>query len=225
MSKKARERKKIAKKAAKKSNKIVKKKSTSRVTVDKWKLKQWYDIVAPTLFEEKIVGETPSADPKNLVNRRLPLQLSKLTGKYDEMGLYGKVFLRTTEVKGNRIMTKLMGHELSNGYLNTLVRRRRSAVDDVIDVTCKDGLQIRVKMLVVTFNKVSATKKTAIRLITRDLIKERAGKEDLGEFFNNLIGNKVTGSIKSKVKKIAPIKNVVIRKTEVKGTTVRVKRN
>ena len=32
-------------------------------TVDKWKKKRWFTLVAPEIFAEKVLGETPSNDP------------------------------------------------------------------------------------------------------------------------------------------------------------------
>ncbi len=43
-----------------------------------WKGKEWFTIVAPKLFSDKIVGETPSFDPNSLVGRTVETSLFEL---------------------------------------------------------------------------------------------------------------------------------------------------
>ncbi len=38
--------------------------NAGRKVKDKWKAKEWYSIHAPKMFNEVVIGETPSADPE-----------------------------------------------------------------------------------------------------------------------------------------------------------------
>ena len=44
----------------------------------KLKGKEWYTLVAPKLFKEKVIGETPTGDSKSLIGRKIDVLILKL---------------------------------------------------------------------------------------------------------------------------------------------------
>ena len=45
----------------------------------KIKGKDWYTIIAPKIFQEKVLGETPGDDVKKVINRSVEVPLVLLT--------------------------------------------------------------------------------------------------------------------------------------------------
>lgn len=184
--------------------------------VDKWKRKSWYSVLAPEMFEGKEIGQIIASDEKTLQNRVLRIGLAELTGTLGQASAYTTLNFRVSEVKGKTAYTKLIGHELSRAYIKTLVRRRRSKVSDVVDVTTKDGVNLRVKAVVLTASKASGNVKTALRHAVAEETIRLAKEMDFPVLAQEIIFGKFGVRIFNRIKKIAPIRRVEIRKTEVK---------
>lgn len=54
--------------------------------------KQWYDIVAPKMFGEPVIGETLAVEPKHLIGRVLQVSLLEVIKDYSKF--YIKLNLR-----------------------------------------------------------------------------------------------------------------------------------
>ena len=182
---------------------------------DRFKLKKWYDVEAPDIFDNKIVGEIPALEDDALINRVVTVSLADLTGKFDETGLYTNVWLQVNDVKGNRAKTRVKGYEMLRAYIKTIVRRRRSTVDDVIDVVTKDGQKVRIKNIVITAHRVSRSVERAIRLSIRELAKKTAAEKDFNELIRHLVFGQFANEMKNTAKKIVPIERAVVRRVDV----------
>lgn len=186
--------------------------------VDKWKTKQWYQVIAPDLFDRKTIGELVASEPEKLLNRKVPVTLDFLTGSYAMPNPYTSVKLKVTDVKGTNCYTTFVGHELAFSYVSTLVRRRRSIIHHVIKGTTRDNAAIKVKMMVVAHNKVSRQTRTDIRNKVAELINQKVSSMTLDEFLKTLFFGKMNVEIYGILKKIAPIARVEVRKTELVST-------
>ena len=78
-------------------------KASSRVAArkvkDKWRAKNWYRVLAPTMFESVQIGETPSDDPEKLKGRMLDVTLQQLTGDFSKMHI--KLIFKIDDIKGS----------------------------------------------------------------------------------------------------------------------------
>ncbi len=180
---------------------------------DKWKLKSWYSVMAPKLFGDKKVGSVVGDEDQKVMHRIIIANLGEMTGEMPHT--YTRIFLRINEIKGKTAYTKLIGHELIRSYLRTIARRRMSLVDDVIRVRTKDGVDMYVKLAVVTSTKVSRPIRTAIRKKVREIVTGKAKKDNFDFFMQEILFRKLSSQIYNQVKEIAPIKRVEITKTEV----------
>jgi len=182
--------------------------------VDTWKTKQWYEVVAPQIFDSKVVGEVIASDPKNLINRVVKVGLDELTGDFSQT--YTNVKLRIVDVKGKNATTRFIGSEQLPSYVKTFVRRGKTLVDDVVDVKTADGQQVRIKPIVFTGGKIARDAEAAIRTTIRKELVEKAAKTNLDDLLREILFKKYAHSLVSSVKKIAPIKRIEIRKIELK---------
>ena len=182
-------------------------------TVDKWKLKSWYTIYAPEMFEGKETGKILSLEDKQLMNRILKISLADLTGDLSQS--YTNLHFRVVSVTGKTAQTAMLGHELSRGYLKTLVRRGRSVLPVVKDVVTRDGVSLRVKAVAFTARRVSSPVAKAIRAEVVGEITDRSKEMSFSQMEQEMIFGKFSSRLFNRIKKISPIKRVEIRKTEV----------
>ena len=118
--------------------------------VDKWKMKSWYTLVAPEIFDSKEMGQVVSSDEANLINRKVKIGLGDMLDSFSQSTAYTSMYFRIKEVRGKSAITAFIGHELVPGYVRTLARRRRSVMNQVDDVVTRDGVGVRIKMICVS---------------------------------------------------------------------------
>ena len=99
----------------------------------KVKTKQWYKVVGPEMFGKSPVGETLASDPSNLMGRVIETTLGELTNNFSKQNT--KLKFRVDQVAGDSAYTSFVGHELTSDYVRSLVKRRTSRIDSIIDVT------------------------------------------------------------------------------------------
>jgi len=196
---------------------MAEKKKKSRV-VDKWKMKKWYNIIAPEIFESKQLGQLASADEANIKNRKVRIGLGDMLGSFSHSTAYTVLHFRVKDVKGNSAHMKFIGHELVPGFIRTLARRRRSIMNQVDDVRTKDGVDVRIKTICVSGLRVSEAIRTDVRRAISKSVKELAAATDFPTLVQEMVFNKLSAKIYNSIKKIGPIKRVEIRKSEVKET-------
>ncbi|MCC7552785.1 hypothetical protein KO317_03950 [Candidatus Micrarchaeota archaeon] len=200
------------------------KKRTTKKTVDKWKSKIWYKVVAPEEYENKEIGEVPASDPKILLNKIIKVPLFLIGGKPGAASINTKLNFRIVDIKGTTAFTKLIGHEVDQSFIKTLARRRRSVIDHVVDVETKDGNKIRIKGVIITANRITQKPKTALRNIFNEHIHTVVKDLTINELMHAVLFGKFAEQIQQNLKKVVPVRKVQINKTEIKNTIIRIER-
>jgi len=190
------------------------KKAKARVK-DKWAQKKWYTLIAPEYFGLAEIGETPADDPNKVINRTVEVTLAELTNDYSNQNPYKKLIFKVYKVVGEKAYTKFHRFEMMREYIQSLVRRRTSKIDDVIDVTTADGYTLRVKPVAFTIKRCKTSQKTAIRKIMREIISTNASQKNFVQFLQECILGKIPAEIQKNAKKIYPLRRVEIRKIEL----------
>jgi small subunit ribosomal protein S3Ae len=176
------------------------------------KVKQWYTIVAPKIFNQIEVGETQGVEDQ-LKGRITYVIVSDLTG--DSRKTHIKLKLQINGVDGDKATTQIKELELLRGYLRSIVRRRSVKIEETIDVVTRDNAKVRVKPLVITALLCRKAQETAIRAIIRQVVDDCAKQRTFDAFMLDMISEKLPKDIRQAITKIYPIKNVEIRKAEV----------
>lgn len=192
-----------------------KKRKGRRKVVDKWKLKKWYDVLAPKELEYKKVAEVISSEPEKLINRIVNVPLSDITGKMDRHNLYTTVRFRIKEVDGSKAITEVVGHYMSFAFIKSLARRRRSVIHEVVDVETKDGKKVRLKVLLVTKAKVSSVVKKNLRRALKEQIIESAKKRNYYELVNAIFSRKFKEELYNATNPINPVESIEVKKSEL----------
>jgi small subunit ribosomal protein S3Ae len=188
-------------------------KPAARKIKDKWKAKEWYKMYAPKMFNQVLLGETPSADPASLMGRMTEATVHDLTGDFSKMHV--KMKFKVSEVRGFEAHTVFIGQDLTSDYVRRLTRRKRTKTDHVIDVRTKDGYLLRIKPMSITDQRIQSSQETAVRT----LMTEEVNRMGLDMTLSDMIRIVITGELAKRLsqvsKVIVPIKRVEIRKTEV----------
>lgn len=183
--------------------------------VDKWKMKSWYTLVAPEIFESRELGQVVSSDEPNLKNRVIRIGLGDMLGSFSQGTAYTVLYFRVSGVTGKTAHTKFIGHELVPGYIRTLARRRRSLMSQVDDVVTRDGVNVRIKSLCISGVKVSEGVRTDVRREISAAVRALAKQTDFNLLAQEMVFGKLSSKVFAAVKRIGPLKRVEIRKSEV----------
>ena len=185
----------------------------SRRVVDKFTLKTWYKVMAPEMFGGEQIAETPSSEPEYVVGRTLKSTIMDLTGDYKKMHV--KVTFKVQKVKGDNAMTAFNGHEYTRDYLRSMIRRRRTRIDGIFNVTTKDGARLRCSIIALTPFRCKASHERGIREVMYDVVTKRTERMPFDKLVMDLVTGKMATEIYKRAKKVHPIQNVDVWKSRV----------
>lgn len=187
--------------------------AAARKVKDRWKAKNWYNVLAPASFDNATIAETLADEPSKLSERVTEVSLQDLTNDFRKSHI--KLFFKINKVEDNNAKTMYIGHTLTSDYLRRMVRRRRSKIDAVYDAKTRDGARIRIKPFATTDRRIQNSQKKIIRLTMRKTILLKARSMTLSEFIKYIIEGKLGSDIYKSCKTFYPVRRIEIYKTEV----------
>ncbi|PWN22810.1 hypothetical protein BCV69DRAFT_280418 [Microstroma glucosiphilum] len=215
-----------------KNKKLSKGRGQKKRAVDPFTRKDWYDVKAPTFFENRNIGKT-------LVNRSQGLKNANdaLKGRIIEQSLadlnkddeqaFRKFRLRIEEVSGRTCLTNFYGMDFTSDKLRSLVRKWQSLIEAHQDIKTTDGYLLRVFVIGFTrrrANQVSKTtyaqssQKRQIRQKMFDIVQRECSSCDLKELVAKLIPEVIGREVEKACQSIYPLKDVYVRKVKVLKT-------
>lgn len=205
------------------------KKGNKKKVVDPFTRKDWYDIRAPGIFQERTVGKT-------LVNRTAGTKIASegLKGRVfevcladlnkDEEQSFRKIRLCCEDVQGDQVITGFHGMDFTRDKVCSLIKKWQTLIEGFVDVKTTDDYTIRMFCIGFTEKRNNQIKKTcyaqtaqirAIRKKMTTIMSEQASKCDLKDLYLKLM-NKVIGSeIEKSCQGIFPLRNVFVRKVKI----------
>ena len=165
------------------------------------------------MFGRTPFGETIANDPERIVGRIVETTLGDLTNNFSKQNT--KLKFRVDRVAGDSAYTKFLGHEMTTDYVRSLVKRRTSRIDAIVDVTTTDGYQVRIKPSCFTVKRARANQVKCIRELSKRVIVERSKSLDLNQLIQDAVGGKISLDIYKEAKMIYPLRRVEVRKTEI----------
>ena len=200
--------KKTEEKKEGKTKTIVKKR-----TVDKWKKKTWFTIIAPKEFDRKELGSTIAEKEENVMNRTIWANVRDLTNQPKKQHI--SILFKVNEVKGSKAYAIAVGHEIREGYLRKFIRRRSSKIEMVQTVTLKNGDNLRVKTVVVTGNKSDRNRETDLRKVVKEVMEQSVSNQDSQQVISELVFGSIPQKIFDEAKRILQIKRIEITKSSI----------
>lgn len=180
---------------------------------DKWRGKGWYLVIAPSFFGNVELGSIPAQQPDQLIGRVVEATLYDITSDFSHH--YLKMFFQINELDGKTAKTLFKGHEYSRDYLRSLVRRRTTKVDSLINLTTKDGFKLRIAVSALTLSRIKTSQEKIIRKTMEKIIHEKANALSLDQFVQEMVLGKIASDIYNQAKEVAPLRHVGIRKSKL----------
>jgi small subunit ribosomal protein S3Ae len=185
----------------------------SRATRDKWRRKEWFDIILPSYFGETKVGETPSDDSEKVQGRVFETTLAAITGDFSQE--YMKMYFQVNEIEGHVARTVFKGHEYLRDYLRSLVRRRSTKVDGFFRVYTKDGYRVKVVVTALTQRRIQTTKEVAIRKVMTAIVMDKAENLTFDQLAHEMVLGKLASDVYNEAKNVCALRHVGVRKSEL----------
>ncbi len=190
-------------------------KSKKGKTVDKWRKKKFFSVLAPKMFQERELGQAMAYEPSLLQDRRLNTNLMVLTGNIKKQDI--NVTFRVVKVQGDTAFTRLDKYEISPAALKRRVRRQRDRLDDSFQCVTKDNKIIRIKPLILTRVKTSKSVKTAFRKAMLQHMINSIRNYEYDALVMDIINDRLQKEMSHKLSKIVPIRFVNIRVLQYLG--------
>lgn len=175
--------------------------------------KIWVPVKAPTSFNQVDLPKILARSPEEVLNRRITVSLSDLTGDIRQVHVFLK--FRIIDVSGGVAKTRFDQLELAREYVRGMVRRGTTKIEIITDVDTKDGAHLRVFTIVISKGKVHRSKRTAVRKIGDKILQEKAANSTFEEFTKEIVLGKAAAEIFSAARKIISINALEIRKVKV----------
>ncbi|CAD6585146.1 MAG: ribosomal 40S subunit protein S1B [Cyphobasidiales sp. Tagirdzhanova-0007] len=205
------------------------KKGLKKAKVDPFSRKDWFDIKAPSVFDNRNAGKTlvnRSQGMKNandaLKGRVMEFSLADLN-KDDEQA-FRKIKLRVDEVQGKNCLTSFYGMDFTSDKLRSLVRKWQTLIEAHVDVRTTDGYLLRLFAIGFTKKRPNQVKKTTyakssqvkeIRKKMFEIMTRESTSCDLKELVQKLIPEVMGKEIEKAAQGIYPLQNVYIRKVKI----------
>jgi small subunit ribosomal protein S3Ae len=213
----------------KNKKKITKKGKRSKKDQDPFTKKDWYDVKAPNVFTNRLIGKTlvtRSSGKRNahdfLKGRVFEANLADLNK--DEDKAFRKMKFRVDDIVGKNCLTNFHGMDMTTDRLRFLIRKWQSTITAQVNVKTTDGYMLRMFCIGFTKRRPNQIKKTCyaqtsqIRRIRRkmiDIMTKEASTVDLKDLVNKFIPEAIGQRIEKECQWIFPLQNVLIRKVKL----------
>lgn len=205
------------------------KKGSRKKAVDPFLKKEWYKLIAPSIFEQKDCGRTLITKTQGtkiasdgLKGRIIELNLADLN-KNEERS-FRKIRLAIEDVQGYNCLLNFHGMDMTRDKLCSLIRKKQSIIEANVDCRTTDGYIVRLFCIAFTKPRSKQNKATcyaksaqirAIRAKMTATMTELGTKGDLKSLVKELITANIGADLEKAATSIFPIKDCYIRKVKV----------
>lgn len=182
-------------------------------TIDIWKKKRWHKIIAPKLFNEMIIGETPALEPNTLVGRTLRINMLTLTGDIKKQSI--DITFEIEKVMGDTAYTRIRKFEMNPAAVRRFIRRGKNRVDDSFVCLTADNKKVRIKPFLVTFAKTSKSVLCVLRVKSRQFLARVIRGMTYEMLCREIAIYSLQKMMRDTIKKIYPLRVCEIRVMEI----------
>jgi small subunit ribosomal protein S3Ae len=192
---------------------MIKEKPKEETRERKWKGKDWYSILAPKMFNENFILETPATDPKNLMGRSVSVMAPHLFG--EKIKQHMKFIFKIDDVKDKTATTRFHRLESLPEFVARNVRQTIGKIESFDDVKTKDNWSLQVSSTVILNKNTESNIKTKARKYLSDYVKKAASNATLEDFLKEIIASSYQKEIRKDASKFYPIRFIEFHKVEV----------
>lgn len=175
--------------------------------------KDWYDILAPEMFNNVKLAETPAIDPKMVIGRTIESNVAELTGQANNY--YMNIKFKIINIEGNIANTNFWEFSCAKEHLFRIIRKRSQKVRTISNVITKDGVKLQMVSLAILNRNTDIEIQRKVRALIVEELEKRTKETDL----NNLIRSISSGILQKEIRKLGnkiyPIRFSEIERIEV----------
>jgi len=181
-------------------------------TVDKWKTKKRFEVVAPEMFNNTPIGPIFAKEASDLKGRTVNTTLSKLVNSNQH---HIKVKLQVVGTQGFTVLTIVRGVELARAYISSHTRLGSDTVENIFTLKTVDGKKVRLKTIMFTKGKSHSDQRKTLRKLVEEILHASAEKLDYDRLVQEVVFGKLGSLIFNRGKRIVPLGRVEVRKLEL----------
>ncbi|MBW2977331.1 hypothetical protein KY331_00650 [Candidatus Woesearchaeota archaeon] len=188
--------------------------------------KQWFQIVAPKLFNNQPIGEVFLYDAADAVGRYVNVNLMNLTRDVRRQNI--KIKFVINRVSDNIAHTDIAGYEMIPASIKRMVRRGKSKIEISLVVETADRKKVRIKPILITRFLVKSSVSIGLRKKAEEIIDKNFRKTPYAALVQEIVAHKFQSNLKRSLSKIYPlrvceIKNMSIEKeAKAKGLSAEI---
>jgi len=171
--------------------------------------KRWFKIVAPKLFNNRIVGEVPVTEPDSLKGRSMKTNMFTLTDNMRKQNT--EVNLLIDNVQGDQAKTSMIGYRILPTSIKRLVRKGRTRIDLTTKAITKDEKVVTIKILLITRNLVKGSVSRTMVTETKRILEKKISSSNFNELCETIVYGKIQKELKEKLAKTYPLRICDIR--------------
>lgn len=175
----------------------------------KTKKKFWFQIVAPKSFGEKVIGDSYVTESSLIKGKCVSVNLRDIADKVGRQNI--QINFKVNEVKDNRAYCKTLGYQFLPSSIKRLNSKNKSKIDDSFVYKTADNKLTRLKVVLVTLNKVNNSVLTSIRKRLKELLEEKVSSMSYESLIDNLIHYNLQMFLKKTLKTVYPIRTCEVR--------------
>jgi ribosomal protein S3AE len=181
----------------------------SAAELKKQKKKKWCPIVAPEIFQNKIIGESLLDDASMLMNRTVTANMMQLTGDVKRQNI--NIMFRVKDVKEGKGFTEAVKFEISPSSLRRLAKREKEKLTDSFVVKTADGKLVRIKPLMITNNATTGSVTADLIKKCRVVCKEMINKMKFDQIMMELVSYKFQKDVRDALHRTYPLRSFDVR--------------
>ena len=167
------------------------------------------------MFGERVIGDTPTTNPKNLIGRNMNVGLSELQGRHGRD--FYRIMLIIDRVDEKAAYTRFNGYNALREHVTRIIRKRTQKVDSVMYLETKDKWKLQVSSMAVLNRNTEMSVRKLMRAHIEKCLVEKARNSSIDELVRDVVSANLQRSIKKSGTKIYPIRFFEVTKIEVKG--------
>lgn len=196
-------------KKEKKGKKKVKKERVFRKVALKKKKRKWYPIFSGSEFAGIQIGELMAPSANDLVGKIIKINLAGVTGRSRRQNV--RIKFKIKEIKEEKPICEVGGYELVQSFIKRSARKGKTKLDVIMYLKSKDGVDLTVKVLVVTRNKVLGSVARDVRAKVNEFFDAKLKKINYDDFVKGLLNEDLNKELKREVNKIYPLSVAKVR--------------
>ena len=205
------------------------KKGQKKKVGDTFAKKEWYNVMAPTMFAQRDCGRTvvsktqgTKISSESLKGRICEANLGDLNKDEDQS--FRKMKFEIQDTQGRQCLTDFYGMDMTRDKLCSLVRKWQSLIEAHVDVKTVDGYTLRLFAIGFTKRQANSNKANCyansaqIRRIRRKMIEimtAEASKVLLRDLVKRFVSEAIGKEIEKQTRGIYPLKDCFIRKVKM----------